>query len=92
MEICVQHLCPYHFLLVTHCLQIPNALSLVPDDGVAQECSDWLIALAAGLHLLVMSYSVLAWKLNATAETAGDVELNQKRTLVLSFSKKHLKN
>jgi len=51
--------------------------SSVPDDRLAQKRSDWLTALIAGLHLLVMSYSVLEWRLNETVETAGDVELEK---------------
>ena len=68
-------ICPYHFLLATHSLQTPSVLSSVPDDRLAQRRSDWLIASTAGLHLLVMSYSVLEWRLNETVEIAGDVEL-----------------
>jgi len=72
-------ICPYHFLLATHCLQTPSALSSVPDDRLAQKRSDWLIALTAGPHLLVMSYSALEWGLNETVETAGDVELEKNK-------------
>lgn len=68
-------MCPYHFLLVTHCLQTPSALFLVSDDRAARKSSDWLIASTAGPRLLVMSYSVLEWRLSETAETAGGVEL-----------------
>ena len=70
-------ICPYHFLLATHCLQTPSALSLIPDDRAAQKHSDWLISLAAGLRLLVMSYFVLEWRLSETVKAAGDVELNK---------------
>ena len=70
-------ICPYHFLSVTRCLQTPSALSLVPDDRLAQKRSDWLIALTAGLHLLVTSNFVLEWRLNETVETASDVELEK---------------
>ena len=71
-------ICPYHFLLATRSLQTPSALSLVPDDRLAQKRFDWLISSTAGLHLLVMSYSVLERKLNEAVEIARDVELWEK--------------